>query len=393
MTSKKTKTHTAPPGRIPVLSFFTGGGFLDIGFEQAGFEVVWTNEANKAFADMYSFGMTLWRKSVSPENAKASVSARRNIEHTFAPEILRSAFNRKTPSFFGIIGGPPCPDFSSGGKNKGGKGINGKLSKTYVHRICSIQPSFFIFENVPGLYNTKKHRKFLTKLENALERKNYCLDLKILNSLDFGLPQDRERLFMIGVKQGIVKKWLGRKVKNGERGWFPWPKPRYENAKESYNWPGIVCNGKNPAKPSKIPYELMVHSLFNMKNNPSKLPNGKDCFKPYSNKFNIIREGDTQRKSFKRLHRFRFSPTVCYGHNEVHLHPSKKRRLSVREAMRIQGIPDIYALPEEASLSAKFAIVSNGVPVLLSYEVAKSLCGFFKRGNIPSQPQKNKTKV
>lgn len=379
---KRRNSRQSKGFRIPVLSFFTGGGFLDIGFEQAGFELVWTNEVNKFFADMYSYGMTLWRKSVFSESTKACISARRNIEHTFSPEILRDAFNGKKPSFFGIIGGPPCPDFSSGGKNKGCYGANGKLSKTFIHRICSIKPSFFVFENVPGLYKTKIHRKFLAKLEETLEKKNYCLDLKILNSLDFGLPQDRKRLFMIGIQQDIVKKCLGKKVENNERGWFQWPEPKYMNAKELYSWPDIVRSGKKPAKPLKIPDELMVHFLFNRKNNPSKLPNGKDCFKPYSAKFNTIKEGDTHRKSFKRLHRFRFSPTVCYGHNEVHLHPSKKRRLSVREAMRIQGIPDIYALPEDATLTAKFAIVSNGVPVPLSYEVAKSLFSFFEKGNI-----------
>lgn len=389
MAVKKINKNNTKPEGVPVLSFFTGGGFLDMGFEQAGFDVVWTNEIDEEFAGMYSYGMTLWRKSVSSENGNASISARRNIEHTFAPEILKSAFKSKKPSFFGIIGGPPCPDFSPGGKNEGGKGINGRLSKTYVHRICSIKPSFFVFENVSGLHNTKKHREFLAKLENVLEKTGYCLDLKILNSLDFGLPQDRERLFMIGIKKNIAKKCLGRKPENNERGWFEWPVPKYENAKESYNWPGIVKNGSIPAKPSKIPYELMVHSLLNRENNPSRLPNGKDCFKPYSNKFNTIREGDTKRKSFKKLHRYRYSPTVCYGHNEVHLHPSKKRRLSVREAMRIQGIPDAYALPEDASLTGKFAIVSNGVPVPLSHEVAKSLYAFFESNDILNQFQKS----
>lgn len=368
--------------RIPVLSFFTGGGFLDMGFEKAGFEVVWTNEFNPVFADMYSYGMTLWRKSLNPNAETKNISELRSIEQIFAPEIIRSAFPNGRTGFFGIIGGPPCPDFSSGGKNRGAKGANGRLSGIYINRICKILPAFFIFENVPGLYRTKIHRDFLSKSEEKLERCNYCLDLKILNALEFGVPQNRERLFMIGIQRKYANQILGRKIKHNERGWFPWPEPRYMNAKELYSWPDIVRSGKKPAKPLKIPDELMVHFLFNRKNNPSKLPNGKDCFQPYSEKFDTIKEGDTRRKSFKRLHRFRFSPTVCYGHNEVHLHPSKKRRLSVREAMRIQGIPDIYALPEDATLTAKFAIVSNGVPVPLSYEVAKSLFSFFEKGNI-----------
>jgi len=350
---------------------------LDIGFEQAGFEVVWTNEVNRLFTDMYSYGMTSWKRSVFPESAEAIISSKGNIENIFTPRILKEAFNGKRPPFFGVIGGPPCPDFSSGGKNRGCNGDNGKLSKTYVHRICTIKPSFFVFENVSGLHRTKIHRKFLAKLEKTLEKKDYCLDLRILNSLDFGLPQNRERLFMIGIQKKIASKCLGRTVKPNERNWFHWPEPVYANAKESYTWPDIVPKGKIPRQPSEIPGELTVYSLLNRNNDPSKLLNGKDFFKPYSDKFDTIREGDTHRKSFKRLHRFRFSPTVCYGHNEVHLHPWKRRRLSVREAMRIQGIPDTYALPEDATLTAKFAIVSNGVPVPLGHTVALSIMNFF----------------
>lgn len=117
----------------------------------------------------------------------------------------------------------------------------------------------------------------------------------------------------------------------------------------------------------------MVDHLLNGANTPLDKPNGNDVFKPKSEKFSTVNEGDTKRKSFKRLHRYRYSPTACYGHREVHLHPWEKRRLSVREAMRIQGIPDEYQLPDNATLSNKFALVSNGVPVSLAHQVALSL--------------------
>jgi DNA (cytosine-5)-methyltransferase 1 len=366
--------------RIPVLSLFTGGGFLDMGFEKAGFETVWTNELNPVFADMYSYGMTLWRKSLNSNAEPKTISELRSIENIFAPEIIRSAFSNGRPDFFGIIGGPPCPDFSLGGKNRGAKGANGRLSGVYINRICKILPAFFVFENVPGLYRTKIHRDFLSKFEKKLERCNYCLDLKILNALEFGVPQDRERLFMIGIQRKYVNQILGRKIKHSERGWFPWPNSKkYVNAKTRFSWPGIVNNGEKPSIPDDIPLELTVYRVFSCgKNSPIHLKNGKDVFKVYSSKFKTIREGDAKRKSFKRLHRYRFSPTVCYGHNEVHLHPWQKRRLSVREAMRIQGIPDSFALPAKSSLTAKFLLVSNGVPVPLAYEVAVSLREFFK---------------
>lgn len=365
---------------IPVLSFFTGGGFLDIGFEQAGFEVVWSNEVNDDFANLYGYGMTEWKKSQNKNSEKVSISCTRSIANVFSPEILKTAFPKKKPALFGVIGGPPCPDFSVGGKNRGRNGSNGKLSRTYVERICKLKPSFFVFENVPGLYKTKVHREYLAELERKLEKNGYCLDLKILNSLELGVPQDRERLIMVGIKKGLAGKCYGKRIKEKQRNWFAWPVPKYKDAKTSYVWPGIVENGTPPRKPSNIPDELTVYHWINSRNPPQKVQNGHDTFKAYSGKFQIIKEGDTRRKSFKRLHRYRFSPTACYGHNEVHLHPWEPRRLSVRETMRIQGVPDAYVLPEDESLTTKFALVSNGVPVPLAREVGRSLKAFLQKG-------------
>lgn len=385
----KTKKINFSNKDIPVLSFFTGGGFLDMGFEQAGFRVIWSNEVNSVFADLYSYGMTKLKRSENLTAAEVRITDVRSIEKIYAPEIVKMAFIDKKASFFGVIGGPPCPDFSVGGKNKGGKGINGRLSKTYVHRICRIKPSFFIFENVSGLYNTKIHREFLRKLEHQLENAGYCIDLRILNALELGLPQDRERLIMIGIKKTIVNKCLGRKIDVKKRGWFCWPKKKYSNAKEKFSWPEIVKASMFPKKPRNVPKELTVDYCINNGSLPESIANALDTFKAKSKKFHIIKEGDTKRKSFKRLHRYRYSPTVCYGHNEVHLHPWEPRRLSVREAMRIQGIPDAYELPPEATLTSKFAMVSNGVPVPLAFEVAKSLKRFFNKGNFSKKDRKN----
>ena len=368
---------------IPILSFFTGGGFLDIGFEMAGFFSVWTNEVNPVFAKLYAYGMTQWRQSIFAQSPPAAISTTRNIENLFAPEIIKQAFCLGKPKLFGIIGGPPCPDFSAGGKNRGGKGINGRLSKIFINRIINIKPSFFVFENVSGLYKTKIHRVFLSGLEQRLERQGYCLDLKILNALEHGVPQNRERLFMVGIQREYTCRCLGREIDEQERGWFPWPSNgKYKNAKIRFPWPGIIQNGEEPILQNGVPVELTVYSVLNLDNCPLKIQNGNDIFNAYSEKFSVIKEGDTKRKSFKRLHRYRFSPTACYGNNEVHLHPWCNRRLSVREAMRIQGIPDSYILPEDASLTSKFALVSNGVPVPLAFEISRKLKKLIQRGGL-----------
>lgn len=111
------------------------------------------------------------------------------------------------------------------------------------------------------------------------------------------------------------------------------------------------------------------------------LPNQEDQLVPRSPRIPQIPEGDTRGKSFKRLHRYRYAPTVAYGHNEVHIHPTEPRRISVREALRLQGVPDTYVLPPMA-LSRKFALVSNGVPVPLAQALATSLAGVLKRAGL-----------
>jgi len=168
----------------------------------------------------------------------------------------------------------------------------------------------------------------------------------------------------------------------GERHWFPWDiKRTYPEAKKKYNWPGESPFGGSPKRPNNIPEELMVGPIICNFKETSKKPNGCDYFQPYSKKFTEIAEGDVSRKSFKRLHRWRYSPAAAYGNNEVHLHPIFPRRLSVREALRIQTVPDNYALPQSISLSQKFKTIGNGVPVKLAEAMAISI-KYVLRGDV-----------
>ena len=98
-----------------------------------------------------------------------------------------------------------------------------------------------------------------------------------------------------------------------------------------------------------------------------------DYYSTAEQKMQTIPEGDVSGKSFKRLHRWRYSPTAAYGNNEVHLHPYRVRRLSVAESMAIQSIPDWFALPANMTLSNKFKVIGNGVPVLMATAIAQTL--------------------
>ena len=363
---------------VPLLSFFTGGGFLDIGFEQAGFDIVWTNEIAPAFAEMHKHGMSAWRKSVGSTRGDSAISNRKSITDLRPDEVLEEGFGESKPAIFGIIGGPPCADFSVGGKNGGSEGEHGKLTRVFVDLICGIRPDFFVIENVPGLSKTKKHRGFLASIVDQLEHPSmgYLTGKRILSSLEFGVPQNRDRLFLIGISSSLVESVMGMKPFPGNESWFPWPVPIYPGAK-NLPWPGENPFGAEPHRPDGVPLELTVYPLLHSSPAPTNLSNGLEAFKPYSSKFWKIPEGNSSGKSFKRLHRYKYSPTAWYGNNEVHLHPWEPRRLSVREALRIQIVPDTYVLPEQFSLSSKFKMICNGVPCRLARCTAESLSNFF----------------
>ena len=346
---------------IPILSFFTGAGLMDIGFARAGLVPIWHNEIEPWFIRGFEMGMS----SLGADPVQATIQNRDSIVDVTPERILDEAFGGTAPDIFGVIGGPPCPDFSVGGKNRGREGDRGRLSLTFVQRILSLRPTIFVFENVPGLMSNTKHHRFITELRSMLEA-DYAVDWRILNALDSGVPQDRERVFMIGFRRDQVPRPTGG---------FQWPNdPRYIGAKKRYDWPKRGPFGGDPPRPEDIPLELMVGPLIC---DPAlaDLPNAEG-FVPHSARFTEVEEGDDSKKSFKRLHRWRYSPTAAYGNNEVHLHPTQPRRLTVREAMRIQTIPDGYVLPAEMPLSSKYKAVANGIPVGLAEALARSIREF-----------------
>lgn len=349
---------------------------MDMGFEQAGFEIVWTNEFDDTFAKLHAAGITSWRKSIGNE-AEAEIFNTKSIVEISSEEIIHEAFPNGKPNTFGMIGGPPCQDFSINGKLKGFGGERGKLTVIYFNKILELLPAFFVMENVTGLVKRKESGDFLKKLLRRVRRK-YHIDSKILNSLNYGVPQNRERVFFIGVRKDLIKG-------NVKPNWFPFPfnEENKEIVKE-YDWGNKTPFGETPVRPLNLKLELCVESCLVAPKDELAIENANEYFplKPNFNKLLNIQEGETNRPSFKRLHRFRYSPTACYGNNEVHLHPYQNRRLSVRETLRIQGVPDSYILPNELSMSKKFKMIGNGVPVPLAKVVAVALKEFIENKRI-----------
>jgi len=362
--------------KIPIISFFTGGGFLDIGFEQAGFETVFTNEYDTDFAKLYEEGMTSWALS-EKKDRQYKISSTDSITDLTPSQIESLAFPQGKPEIWGIIGGPPCQDFSLNGAMNGFGGVRGKMTMVFFNRIKKMQPAFFVMENVVGMLRKKDTKETVARIIENNCSSDYYISKFILNALDYGVPQNRERVFIVGFNKEMFE--LSHLINESEDIYsldFPLIAPRYPNAKKRYNWPTQNKFGEVPALDKSIPIELTVtNCLVSEKDKKNKVANIDEYFPLRRNaeERKKVNEGDTNRPSFKRLHRYRFSPTTCYGNNEVHLHPYENRRISVREALRIQGVPDSYEFSKNISLSKKFKLIGNGVPVPLAKAVAKSV--------------------
>jgi DNA (cytosine-5)-methyltransferase 1 len=352
-----------------VFSFFSGAGFLDLGFEKAGFEIAFANELNAEFVEGYrhsraKMGLPLPRFGIACDSIddhlvpKGASKLKKQVAET-----------RQSGQSVGFIGGPPCPDFSVGGKNRGHTGDNGKLSRSYIDLILAQKPDWFVFENVKGLWRTKRHREFFDQLVADLEAAGYQVKSKLLNSIAFGAPQDRDRIILFGASTSFMKK---HKLSIANFDWNTAIK-HPERSAFDFKWPTTSKFGASPT-PTSAPNELTVQHWFT-KNDVTTHPNAVHCFTPRAAlpRFQTISEGDDSKKCFKRLHRHRYSPTACYGNNEVHLHPFEARRISVAEALAVQSLPREFELPASMSLSAMFKTIGNGVPFLMAQGIALSV--------------------
>lgn len=362
--------------KMNIFSFFSGAGFLDLGFELSGhFNVVYVNEFHKAFNDVYRYA----RKKMGidePIYGHHVEDITKIIDSEELDILKKQVMESKDKFLTGIIGGPPCPDFSVAGKNRGKEGENGKLSGTYVSLICETLPDFFLFENVKGLYRTAKHREFFEHLKEKLVKAGYLLTEQLINSIEFGAPQDRDRIILIGFRKDIAKD-LNLPFKDSQLLEFDWNRNKtYSRDVFNLPWPTTTPYREDSvlAIPDGIIKELTVQYWWN-KNDVLNHPNSNMFFKPRAGlyRFQSKDEGDDKKKCYKRLHRWRYSPTVAYGNNEVHIHPYKPRRISVAEALALQSLPKEFELPTTMTLTDAFKTIGNGVPYMVALGIAKNL--------------------
>ena len=379
--------------KLGIFTFFTGAGFLDLGFEMAGFQSLFANELVPEFCRVYKYSRSKLHFplpqyglrevdiesycNVPDDEGSLFQNDEREEERQYLTRSLNAA--RKQFDLIGFVGGPPCPDFSIAGKNKGAEGKHGRLSQIYIDIICREKPDFFVFENVKGLWRTAIHRAFFDKLVEQVHKAGYVTTARLINALEYGAPQDRDRIILIGIQKGKLKNtYVDAEISD-----FPWQKhilyPLAAVKKKPWPRTNPFSENRDLPAPFGIIPELTVEYWFR-KNGVESHPNGQDFFVPRAGliKMQTYDEGDDSKKCYKRLHRWRYSPTAAYGNNEVHLHPYKARRLSVAEALAIQTLPKEFELPQDISLSAKFKTIGNGVPFVAALGVAKTLKDFLE---------------
>jgi DNA (cytosine-5)-methyltransferase 1 len=240
--------------------------------------------------------------------------------------------------------------------------------------IIDIRPDFFLFENVKGLWSTARHKAFYNELKSKLHRGGYSTSERLCNAIEFGVPQDRERVILFGINNEFINNDM---VVLGEITRFPWTEFASRGIKEikKLPWCGTNPFGEDTGVTLSDDMIRLTVKYWFERNDVDNHPNSKSHFSPRAGieKMRTVSEGDVSRKSYKRLHRYRYSPTAAYGNNEVHLHPYKERRISAAEAMAIQSLPKEFELPQDMSLTDMFKTIGNGVPFLLSNGIAKTI--------------------
>ncbi len=323
------KSMPAKAGSPAILSLFSGAGGLDLGFERAGFSTTWANEYDQTISPSYQNYF---------KNTKLDTRSICNIPNKDIPKDV-----------VGVIGGPPCQSWSEAGAKRGIEDPRGALFFEYLRVIKHCQPKFFVAENVHGLIHSRNIESFKNIIK-LFEKEGYIVSWKLLNSSDYDVPQDRERVFIIGYHKSLGKKFE-----------FPEIIPNKKTLKDAIGDLKSLSIGKTK--------KIKNHELYDSGYSPIFLSR------------NRVRSWDEQ--SFTILATDRHIPFHPQAPKMIKVegkelrefakgHEEKYRRLTVRECARIQTFPDDYEFLYK-NIRHGYKMIGNAVPVNLAYHIAKTI--------------------
>ena len=323
-----------------LLSLFVGCGGLDLGFERAGFDI------GLAY-DIRPHSVGSWNRNRNrPGRSRGHVA---DLQAIRLGDMDRHHGERFVPS--GVIGGPPCQTFSRANRSPSPDDPRSKLVRRFFTLALRLHRQrapldFILMENVPTLKNYQNGRLLDQEIER-LKRNGFEVTVFFIDAIAHSVPQFRRRLFLLAFPQ------LAHTMKR-------WSKPNGDGAQKT------VADAIR---------DLPRPAYFSPNIDKSEIPRHENhwCMVPRSRKFSdgTLTPGQTSVRSFKTLAWNKPSVTASYGHREVHVHPSGTRRLSVFEAMKLQGFPDYYVL--DGTMSAQIDQVGEAVPPPLAEAIALSI--------------------
>ena len=324
-----------------IISLFSGAGGLDLGFEQAGFKTIWANEYDKEIWETFE------------KNFKDTILDKRSIVKIPSSDI---------PETLGLIGGPPCQSWSEAGKSRGINDDRGQLFFEFIRVLRDKKPLFFLAENVSGML-APKHSEALENIKNHFIDSGYNLSFKLMNAHNYGIPQDRKRIFFIGFRNDLnidfkfpaeskEKKFLQDAIFDLKESALAGKEKNYTN--------GDNCKLDN--------HEYMIGGYSSMFMSRNRVRSwGEPSF--------TIQAGGRHAPLHPQAPKM-----LLVEQNKRIFVPSKEnlyRRLTIRECARVQTFPDTHKFYYK-NLTAGYKMVGNAVPPNLAYILAKSIIQYLK---------------
>jgi len=318
---------------LKIVSLFAGAGGLDLGFSQAGFQVIYANEYDK----------DIW--------------ATYRLNHPDTPLDTRSIVRiheDEIPACDGIIGGPPCQSWSEGGTRRGINDHRGQLFFEFIRVLRAKQPKFFLAENVSGML-APRHHDALENIKKTFADSGYDVFFKLLNAAHYGMAQDRERVIFIGFRRDLGIRYV-----------FPSPHVERQCLRDVLG--DLADSAQAAVGKSKPNADLAIANHEYMTGGFSSIYMSRNRVRAWNEPSFTIQAGGRHapiHPSAPKMEKvgqdaFRFVPTHEY------------RRLSVRECARIQGFPDDFVFLYN-DLNQGYKMIGNAVAVGFAKVLAGSV--------------------
>lgn len=323
---------------LRVASLFSGCGGLDLGFSNAGFQLVYANDNDR----------DVWKTFEKNHNLKID---KRSILDIKSNEI---------PECDGIIGGPPCQAWSLAGAMRGIKDPRGQVFYEYARILKDKKPLFFLAENVPGLISSA-HKAEFEKILDKLRHIGYDVNYQLLDSRNYGVPQERKRVIIVGYRKDLGKVFEFPKQTHGEGKQKSWVALRQVigDLPEA-----IPAQGKNQTNEIQ-PFQNQEY----MNGNFSTIYMSRNRLKGWNDQSFTIQAGGRHaplHPSSTKMKKLEPDKWEFEGKNPHY------RRMSVREAARIQTFPDGFVFYYD-QIAKGYKMIGNAVPVKLAEAVARKI--------------------